>query len=247
MLVSAIFTSDFNTLPSFGRSRHRIPDLPTGFRSDLATLSDVETVQWHNGVDPVRQLRAIVDLAAEPGLIVIRFSGGPPSASVTWNDIEPLTRGRAVTVSLIEGDLDSPGLDIALVCDLVLMDHGATIALGKLDQPQSPGTLWALARAGRAALARGLLDDGRVAPEEAVRLGLAHEVVDTTTEPPLPNPSSLTALTAARDLLRSRASGEAGRALELATFRLLFASGDPEEGARAFLERRAPDFPANGD
>ena len=34
----------------------------------------------------------------------------------------------------------------------------------------------------------------------------------------------------------------AGGALEVATFRLLFAAGDPEEGARAFLERRAPRF-----
>ena len=47
---------------------------------------------------------------------------------------------------------------------------------------------------------------------------------------------------AARDLMRCRAGGTAGRALELATFRLLFAAGDPVEGARAFLEKRPPRF-----
>ena len=46
--------------------------------------------------------------------------------------------------------------------------------------------------------------------------------------------------------MRSRADGGAGRALELATFRLLFAAGDPEEGARAFLERRSPRFGGEG-
>ena len=72
---------------------------------------------------------------------------------------------------------------------------------------------------------------------------LAHEVVDSADELPLPSPASLAAATAARDLMRSQAAGEPGRALELATFRLLFASGDPNEGARAFLERRNPTFP----
>jgi enoyl-CoA hydratase/carnithine racemase len=77
---------------------------------------------------------------------------------------------------------------------------------------------------------------------EAVRLGLAHQLVAADADLPLPDPASTAALTAARDLMRSRADGSAGRALELATFRLLFAAGDPEEGARAFLERRAPRF-----
>ncbi len=207
----------------------------------------MKTIRWPNNIDPVHQLRTIVELAGEPGLIVIRFNGGPPPGFLTWNDLEPLTRSRAITVSLIEGDLESPALDVALICDLVVMRRGATIVLDGLQQPPSPGMVWALARAGRAALARGLLDDGPVAPEEAVRLGLVQEIVDATEEPSLPNPSSLTALTAARDLMRSRATGEPGRALELATFRLLFASGDPEEGARAFLERRPPNFPANDD
>ena len=53
---------------------------------------------------------------------------------------------------------------------------------------------------------------------------------------------SVASLTAARDLLRASARGSAGLALELATFRLLFAAGDPEEGARAFLEKRDPKF-----
>jgi 1,4-dihydroxy-2-naphthoyl-CoA synthase len=42
--------------------------------------------------------------------------------------------------------------------------------------------------------------------------------------------------------MRAAAHGSAGLALELASFRLLFAVGDPKEGARAFLEKRQPDF-----
>ena len=42
--------------------------------------------------------------------------------------------------------------------------------------------------------------------------------------------------------MRAAAHGSAGLALELASFRLLFAAGDPEEGARAFLDKREPEF-----
>ncbi len=175
--------------------------------------------------------------------MVVRFGGGPSSGHLSWRDLEPWTRSRAITASVIHGDVEAPGLDVALLCDLVFVHSESAIILGALDQKPSAALVWALARAGRAALARGLLDDGHITAEEAVRLGLAHEVVASTDHLPLPIPSSLAALTAARDLMRSRAGGRSGLALELATFRLLFASGDPEEGARAFLERRPPSFP----
>ena len=64
----------------------------------------------------------------------------------------------------------------------------------------------------------------------------------TSASLPLPSNLSVAALTTARDLMRSAISGGPGLALELASFRLLFAAGEPAEGARAFLEKRRPDF-----
>jgi enoyl-CoA hydratase/carnithine racemase len=79
-------------------------------------------------------------------------------------------------------------------------------------------------------------------PTEAVVLGLATAEVAEDCPLPIPDDASVASLTAARDLMRASARGSSGLALELASFRLLFAAGDPEEGARAFLEKRDPKF-----
>jgi len=207
----------------------------------------VNTLNWSSDGEARRQLVDLVERAAEPGVVVIRFDGGAGSGELSWADLEPWRRSRAVTVAAVAGDLQPPALDVALLCDLVFVQAGASISFGRIDQPPTAGMALALARAGRVALARGLLEGGRISAEEAVRIGLAHETVASADQLPLPDPSSVAAMTAARDLMRSGATGEPGRALELATFRLLFASGDPEEGARAFLDRRPPTFPTRDD
>jgi enoyl-CoA hydratase/carnithine racemase len=172
----------------------------------------------------------------------VEFAGSRPGEPLPWIDLDPWTRSRSVTVADVRGLLSPPALDVALCCDLVFVRAGAQVLLpGPVEAPSS-GTVWALARAGHAALARGMLTGGAVSCDEAVRLGLARAVVADGRPLPLPDTCSLAALTTARDLMRSRATGGAGLALELASFRLLFASGDPAEGATAFLEHREPDF-----
>jgi len=109
----------------------------------------------------------------------------------------------------------------------------------------SAGVLWALGRAGRTALARGLLDQTPIAGGEAVRLGLAQRILEPGTSPPVSAAASVAALTTARDLMRAAAGARSD--LELASFRLLFAAGDPAEGARAFFEHRIPDFDESAD
>ena len=80
------------------------------------------------------------------------------------------------------------------------------------------------------------------AAAEAVALGVAHELIRDRSDLSFPNGASLTTTTTVRDLMRSGIPGGSGLALELAAFRFLFATGDPEEGARAFLEKREPSF-----
>ena len=131
-----------------------------------------------------------------------------------------------------------PALDIALCSDLVYLRRGVELSLAPGEV--SAGLVWALGRAGRAALARGLLDPTPLGADEAVRLGLAQRVLDDGESPMVSDAASVVALSTARDLMRS--SVGARSEIELASFRLLFASGDPGEGARAFFDRRSPEF-----
>jgi enoyl-CoA hydratase/carnithine racemase len=176
------------------------------------------------------------------GLVVVEFGSGGDGSDLEWRTVEPWTRSRAVTISVLGGDIASPALDIALCSDLVYLAPSVTLRLGEGPRSPSPAVIWALGRAGRRALARGLLSAADIGATEAVEIGIAHKVVDDPVELPISLTCSLTAVTTARDLMRSAPSGSAGLALELAAFRLLFAAGDPEEGAMAFLEKREPVF-----
>ena len=197
---------------------------------------------WDPDVDAGAELAELCDRARTPAVLIVEFAGSGPGMPFSWRELEPWTTSRAVTVADVCGVLTQPVLDVALCCDLVYLRAGAELVLPGPDAVPSGGAVWAMARAGRAALARGMLTGGVVSGDEAVRLGLAWAVIPDDRPLPLPGRYSLAALTTARDLMRSRATGVAGLALELASFRLLFAQGDPEEGARAFLERRRPEF-----
>lgn len=184
------------------------------------------------------QLSAWNEIASDPGVLHLIFGSFECERHLDWRLIEPWTRSRAVTVAEIESGSMGAALDVALCCDLVYLRAGVELALPP-GEP-SAGLLWALGRAGPACLARGLLDATPIRGEEAVRLGLVQRVLDAHEALPVAERPSLVALTTARDLMRSSVASRP--ALELASFRLLFASGDPGEGAAAFLDRRSPGF-----
>lgn len=198
----------------------------------------MKTVEWKSDDSAQAQLKAWCELATIPGLLHLRFVDSRNGEGPGWKALEPWTRTRAVTVAEIASSLSTPGLDVALCSDLVYIHRGVELLVG--GGAPSAGLVWALGRAGRAALARGLLDERPVGAEEAVRLGLAQRVLETSESPHVSRDVSMVALTTARDLTRSSAGARS--ALELAAFRLLFASGDPGEGAQAFLQRRTPEF-----
>lgn len=197
---------------------------------------------WSHDEEAETQVAALVSEARELGYLAVAFPEGGGGGSIPWPVLESWIRSRAVTVAEVTGELASPALDIALCSDLVYLRQPAGLKLASGTGPPSDGVIWALGRAGRAALARGLLEVGDMPATEAVALGVATAVVAADESLPLLKTMSVASLTAARDLMRTAARGSAGLALELATFRLLFAAGDPEEGARAFLEKRDPEF-----
>ncbi len=202
----------------------------------------MRTRRWDHGCEAAAQLLDLTVEARRLGFLIIEFGGGGRGDGIPWHALEDWIRSRSVTVADVGGPLASPALEVALCCDLVFVRPQAILRLTPPPVPPPAGVVWSLARRGRRPLARGLLDGSEIRAEEAVDLGLAEAAVDLSNELPLPDEASLPALTAARDLVRSRASGRSGLGLELATFRLLFASGDPGEGARAFLEKRRPEF-----
>lgn len=211
-----------------------------GFRlpGDEGYTHLVKKVVWRPEEPAQVQAETWCKLAREPGVFLVRFLASGDGESLAWKEIEPWARSRAVTIAEIGSDLGGPGLDLALCSDLVYVHQGVELRMG-LEEPTA-GLLWALGRAGRPALARGLLEGGAMAAEEAVRLGLAQRVLDPGESPAVSDGVSLVALTTARDLMRSSVGSRS--ALELAAFRLLFSSGDPGEGARAFFDKRAPEF-----
>ena len=198
--------------------------------------------EWNHEEEAWVQLNALGSEVREIGYLVVAFPEGGDEGPLPWSALEPWIRSRAVTVAEVAGELASPALDVALCSDLVYLRPQASLRLAASTGPPSDGVIWALGRAGRAALARGLLEAGDLSAVDAVTLGVATGVVPADEPLPLPKSMSVASLTAARDLMRASARGSAGLALELASFRLLFAAGEPEEGARAFLEKRDPEF-----
>ena len=199
-------------------------------------------IGWSHDDEAGAQVAALTSETRELGYLVVAFQEGGGGDPLPWSALENWTRSRAVTVAEVAGELASPALDVALCSDLIYLRPQASLRLAATSGPPSDGVIWALGRAGRAALARGLLEEDDLSAVEAVKLGVATGIVVADESLPLPNPISVASLTTARDLMRASARGSAGLALELASFRLLFAAGDPEEGARAFLEKRDPKF-----
>lgn len=202
----------------------------------------MHSYEWKLEAETDRQLESLLAASGSPGYLVVSFDDGAAGAPAPWPAIERWTRSRAVTVSDVRGAIRGGALEVAACSDLVLVRGAARFELPPASEPPSRALVWALARAGRAALACGLLEGEAMTARRAVELGVAHRLMDGADTLPLPDAPSVAALTAARDLMRSPRRGSAGRALELATFSMLFASGDPEEGARSFLERRTPRF-----
>ncbi len=226
-----------------GRAQFPLHALSLHPREKHGYTVPVRVERWSFREDPAEILERLAESACRPGVFVVRFEESRSAGvAIGPRELEAWTASRAVTVADIATPLAGPALGFALCADLVYLRAGAHLELPPPRELPSPALIFAAGRAGPRAPRRVLLGGGEIPPEEAMALGLVHGVSDPGDPLPLPLGASLAALTAARDLLRSKAAGGGALALESAVFRLLFAVGDPEEGATAFLERRKPDF-----
>jgi enoyl-CoA hydratase/carnithine racemase len=158
------------------------------------------------------------------------------------------------TIAAIEGNALGGGLELALACDLRIASERAKLGLPEVRLAVTPGTggTQRLPRVVGPARAKEMILTGRVlSAEEAERIGLVTEVVragravarateigeEIATFGPLAVREAKRLIDAAwaRDL-------ETGLADELEASGRIFATDDLLEGARAFLEKRPPEY-----
>ncbi len=161
---------------------------------------------------------------------------------------------RQPVIASVHGHCIAGGTELTLCCDLVVAADDAQFGLAEARVGVLPGagaavriTRWV----GRA-IAKEMLMLGDPWPaSEAHRVGLVNRIVPRGDL--VPATEELATALAARSPLALAAAKRAvnvggemdlDRGIEyvLQEFALLFAAGDQEEGMRAFLEKRAPDF-----
>jgi enoyl-CoA hydratase len=158
------------------------------------------------------------------------------------------------TIAAIEGDALGGGLELALCCDLRIASARARLGMPEVRLAVVPGSggTQRLPRVVGPARAKELILTGRIiSADEAARIGLVNQVVPagearTTAE-------AMATEIAARGPLAVREAKrlidlaldvdlDAGLAAELDASERIFASEDMLEGARAFFDKRDPEY-----
>lgn len=158
-----------------------------------------------------------------------------------------------VTIAAINGACAGGGCELALACDLRLIDSDALIGLPESTLgivPAWGGTVRSHALLGEASAKRLMLTGQLLSAQQAHHIGLAHDVaavgrlsdVVTTWLQQLRKASGYSQ-TAINSLLKSRSpiSHDAYEA-EARAFAACFESGQATEGLQAFLEKRPPSW-----
>jgi enoyl-CoA hydratase len=183
---------------------------------------------------------------------------GPPGFSAfvahLTDALHSLTRSAKPSVAAVHGLALGGGLELALACDLRVVDETARLGVPEIKLGLLPGAAGTarLTRLLPNAIAKQMLLTGEpLPPADAARLGLVNEVVapgealasaialaqQLAALPPL-------ALAAGKRLVDDGAFMSLYDAilLERETVSALFGTADRVEGVRAFLEKRAPRF-----
>ncbi|GAA3668460.1 enoyl-CoA hydratase-related protein [Microbacterium marinilacus] len=171
--------------------------------------------------------------------------------SELWDDVAAI---RTPIIAAVSGYALGGGLELALLCDIVIAAESARFGFPETGLgiiPGAGGTQRVVRAVGKAVAMDLLLTGRRMDADEALRSGLISRV--TTSEDLLPTAieaaeraaaaAPLAARMAKHAVLAAQETGlSAGVAHERALSALIAASNDRAEGMRAFRERRAPEF-----
>jgi enoyl-CoA hydratase len=166
----------------------------------------------------------------------------------------PLARCPKPVIAAVNGVALGAGSELALMCDIIVVDRSAKIGQPEIRvgiMPGAGGTQRLVRAIGRPAASLMLMSGDPLSGERAYQLGLASELVETgqallrakeiaaqvAQMPPK-------ALAAIKRVLGQGADLplDAALALENREFLLLFGTADQKEGMRAFLDKRSPRF-----
>lgn len=165
-----------------------------------------------------------------------------------------LARLPVPTVAAIQADALGGGLELALCCDLRVADEKANLGLPEVRLGVMPGSggTQRLPRIVGPAKAKELILLGEIiTAAEAAEIGLVNRVappgetlaVATSMAEAIASRGPLAVREAKRAIdLAGESSLDEGLALELDASERIFSSDDMLEGARAFFEKRPPEF-----
>jgi enoyl-CoA hydratase len=158
------------------------------------------------------------------------------------------------TIAAIEGDALGGGLELALCCDLRIASTRARLGMPEVRLAVIPGSggTQRLPRIVGPAQAKALILTGRIiTADEAHRIGLVNEVVpageardranEVAREIAARGPLAVREAKRLMDVALDREL-DSGLAAELEASERIFESDDMLEGARAFFDKRDPDY-----
>ncbi len=159
-----------------------------------------------------------------------------------------------VVIAAINGFALGGGCELALACDLRIIAEGAKIGQPEVNLGLIPGFggTQRLARLVGPGIAKEMIFTGDpLEPAEALRIGLVNRVVKQ--EELIPYVTELANKIAEKGPSAIRLAKvcidrgldsnlTTGCALEIEAFGMCFGSGEPQEGTKAFLEKRKPDY-----
>jgi enoyl-CoA hydratase/carnithine racemase len=211
------------------------------------------------GRDP--EVRAIVitgdQQAFAAGADITEMAGATPIDMMLRNVQQywdPLATCPKPMIAAVNGFALGGGCELAMHCDIIIAGPGAKFGLPEVRigiMPGAGGTQRLTRAVGKFQTMRLVLTGAVVSGEEALRIGLASELVpddevvpaalklaaQIATLPPLSVRSIKEVVLAGQD-----ASLDAAMLLERKAMHLLFDSQDRKEGMAAFLEKRKPQF-----
>jgi len=165
-----------------------------------------------------------------------------------------IERFETPVICAIKGYCLGAGLELAMCCDLRIAADDSKLGQPEVNLSVIPGggATQRLARLVGPGIAKELIYTGRhITAQEALSIGLINKTVPK--DAVLEEAKKMAKLIAAKGPLAVRAAKKAinrgldmtlrqGLELEMDYFSGLFSHDDPKEGARAFLEKRPPEF-----
>ncbi|MDE2838267.1 MAG: enoyl-CoA hydratase-related protein [Chloroflexota bacterium] len=221
------------------------------------------TIDNHDGIarltldaDAAALTGALIALDADADARVLLLSGdwsaigGSLRESADDGPVAALAALRIPVVAWVHGDCHDEAFELALAADIRLADESAAFRMAHARDGRLPshGGTQRLPRAvGRGQALRLLLTGETLDADEALRVGLVHDIADLEDAEALAAGIADAGPVAARYVKEAIAAStdlplREGMRLEADLSILLHSTADREEGLRAFAEKRKPRF-----